>query len=73
MAVDKARTVDWFETQLGVNHLGHFAPTAPLLPAMLTTPGARIASMRAWRRRYGRWQAYNQSKLANLLRILELQ
>ena len=88
MAVDKSRTVDGFETQLGVNHLGHFALTASLLPTMLSTPGARIASMSSMahrggslviddlmfdRRRYGRWQAYNQSKLANLLFTLELQ
>ncbi len=49
MAVDKSRTVDGFETQLAVNHLGHFAPMAPLLPAMLTTPGAGIASISSWR------------------------
>jgi NAD(P)-dependent dehydrogenase (short-subunit alcohol dehydrogenase family) len=88
MAVDESRTVDGFETQLGVNHLGHFALTARLLPALLATPGARIASMSSLahqggrpglddlmfdRRRYGRWQAYCQSKLANLLFIAELQ
>lgn len=87
MAVDKSRTVDGFETQLGINHLGHFALTARLLPVILSTPGARIASMSSMahrggtlaiddlmfdRRRYGRWQAYNQSKLANLLFTLEL-
>ena len=87
MAVDESRTVDGFETQLGVNHLGHFALTARLLPALLSTPGARIASMSSMvhraghlaiddlmfdRRRYSRWQAYSQSKLANLLFVLEL-
>jgi len=88
MAVDQSRTVDGFETQLGVNHLGHFALTARLLPAMLSTRGARIASMSSMghrlgrlviddlmfdRRGYSRWQAYYQSKLANLLFTLELQ
>lgn len=87
MAVDESRTADGFETQLGVNHLGHFALTARLLPALLSTPGARIASMSSMvhraghlaiddlmfdRRRYSRWQAYSQSKLANLLFVLEL-
>jgi protochlorophyllide reductase len=88
MAVDESRTVDGFETQLGVNHLGHFALTARLLPALLSTPGARIVSMSSMAhragcldlddlmfdgRRYSRWQAYCQSKLANLLFIAELQ
>jgi len=88
MAVDESRTKDGFETQLGVNHLGHFALTARLLPVILTTPGARIASMSSLghrgghldlddlmfeRRGYNRWQAYFQSKLANLLFTAELQ
>jgi protochlorophyllide reductase len=88
MAVDESRTRDGFETQLGVNHLGHFALTARLLPVILTTPGARIASMSSLghhgghldlddlmfdRRGYNRWQAYFQSKLANLLFTAELQ
>jgi NAD(P)-dependent dehydrogenase (short-subunit alcohol dehydrogenase family) len=88
MAVDESRTVDGFESQLGVNHLGHFALTARLLPALLSTPGARIASMSSLahrpgrlvmddlmfdRRRYSRWQAYYQSKLAILLFTAELQ
>jgi protochlorophyllide reductase len=88
MAVDRSRTLDGFETQLGVNHLGHFALTARLLPVILSTPGARIASVSSMahrgghlvvddlmfdRRRYGRWQAYSQSKLANLLFTMELQ
>ena len=88
MAVDQSRTVDGFETQLGVNHLGHFALTAHLLPVVLVTPGARIVSMSSLghrsghlviddlmfdRRGYRRWQAYFQSKLANLLFTAELQ
>jgi protochlorophyllide reductase len=87
MAVDRSRTVDGFETQLGVNHLGHFALTNQLLPLLGQTPGSRVVSMsslghRAGRmrfedlmgeRRYGRWSAYFQSKLANLLFTAALQ
>jgi NAD(P)-dependent dehydrogenase (short-subunit alcohol dehydrogenase family) len=87
MAVDPARTVDGFEMQLGVNHLGHFALTARLLPLLLATPGSRVASMSSMghragrlvaddlmfdRRGYQRWNAYFQSKLANLLFTAEL-
>ena len=87
MAVDEGRTADGHELQLGTNHLGHFALTARLLPIMLTVPGSRVATMssmghRAGRlaphdlmgtaRGYGRWRAYFQSKLANLLFTAEL-
>ncbi len=86
MAVDRGRTEDGFEVQFGVNHLGHFALAAHLVPLLRNTPGARVASMssmghRAGRidlddlmgeRRYRRWGAYFQSKLANLLFTAEL-
>jgi protochlorophyllide reductase len=86
MAVDEARTAQGFEMQFGVNHLGHFALTARLLPLLLATPGSRVGSMssmghRAARgpadprleRRYDRWQSYFQSKLANIRFTTELQ
>jgi protochlorophyllide reductase len=87
MAIDEARTADGFEMQFGVNHLGHYALTAHLLPLAERTPGARVATMssmghRAGRMRfddlmpqgrdYDRWRAYFQSKLANLLFSAEL-
>ena len=87
MAVDRGLTADGFETHIGVNHLGHFALTARLLPLLLATGGSRIVTMSSmaarlghvdlgdlmWERRpYDRWQAYFQSKLANLLFTLEL-
>ncbi len=88
MAVDRGRTAEGFETQFGVNHLGHFALTARLLPVIKDVPGARIATMSSVghraarldlddlmyeRRRYDRWSPYAQSKLANLLFTAELQ
>jgi protochlorophyllide reductase len=86
MAVDESKTVDGFEMQFGVNHLGHFALTADLLPALLATPGARVVSMSSmghrmgsmhfddimFEKKYDRWKPYFQSKLANLLFTAEL-
>ena len=86
MALDRAMTEDGFEMQFGVNHLGHFVITAELLPPLLATPGSRIANMSSMghrgghidfanlnaERSYGRWPAYFQSKLANLLFTAEL-
>ena len=83
MALPKARTTDGFELQIGTNHLGHFALTQLLLPHV-TGRVVTIASGAAqrghidlddlnWeRRRYRRWGAYSQSKLANLLFTFEL-
>ena len=86
MAIPYRRTVDGFELQLGVNHLGHFALTGLILPALRNRPGGRVVTVSSLlhkfgriqfddlqsERRYGRWAAYNQSKLANLMFVLEL-
>jgi NAD(P)-dependent dehydrogenase (short-subunit alcohol dehydrogenase family) len=87
MAVPERRTVDQFEMQLAVNHLGHFALTALLLPALLPRSGARVVSVTSTARligrpldprnphlmgRYGPWKAYGQAKTANLHFALEL-
>src|SRR5215213_6887824 len=87
MAIPERRTEDGFELQLAVNHLGHFALTALLLPALLASAGARVVSVTSTGRHAGRavdpnnphlagnydpWRAYGQSKLANLHFALEL-
>ena len=45
MALPYGTTADGFETQFGVNHLGHFALTGLLLPVLLGTPGARVVTL----------------------------
>jgi NAD(P)-dependent dehydrogenase (short-subunit alcohol dehydrogenase family) len=84
MAAPYALTVDGFESQIGTNHLGHFALTNLLLPK-LTDRVVTVSSMAHWpgrinfddlnwkSRRYSPWLAYSQSKLANLLFTSELQ
>lgn len=80
MGTPEGRTVDGFETQLGVDHLGHWALTAHLLPALLAAPAARVVTVTSFARLMGRplnsanphlkgsyepWRAYGQAKLAN--------
>lgn len=87
MALDRSRTVDGFESQFGTNHLGHFALTGLLLPIIGGQDGGRIVTVSSIahrpgrvrlddphyeRRRYSRWGAYFQSKLANVHFGLEL-
>ncbi|WP_251093283.1 oxidoreductase [Streptomyces sp. Caat 7-52] len=86
MAVPYGTTADGFETQFGVNHLGHFALTGLLLPRLLAAPGARVVTVSSMlhalanvdlrdpnsRRNYRRWIAYARSKSANLLFTHEL-
>jgi len=80
MGIPERRTADGFEMQLGVDHLGHFALTARLLPALLKATAARVVTVTSSAHhmgravdpsnpnldgRYGPWRAYNQAKLAN--------
>ncbi|WP_375390106.1 oxidoreductase [uncultured Amnibacterium sp.] len=84
MATDEARTAEGFELQLATNFLGHFALTALLLPR-LTDRVVLLSSLAHWggrivlddlnrtRRRYSRWAAYADSKLADLMFAFDLQ
>jgi NAD(P)-dependent dehydrogenase (short-subunit alcohol dehydrogenase family) len=84
MAAPYSLTNDGFESQIGTNHLGHFALTNLLLPK-LSDRVVTVSSMAHWpgridladlnyqNRRYSPWLAYSQSKLANLLFTSELQ
>jgi protochlorophyllide reductase len=87
MATPLRRTADGFELQFATNHLGHFALTGVLLPVLLRAKGPRVVTVSSnahrtgrndwsdpnWeRRRYLKWLAYGQSKLANLLFTREL-
>ncbi len=84
MAVPYTKTVDGFESQIGTNHLGHFALTNLLLPK-ITDRVVTVSSFMHllgkislkdlnWKARpYSAWLAYGQSKLANLLFTSELQ
>jgi NAD(P)-dependent dehydrogenase (short-subunit alcohol dehydrogenase family) len=87
MASPRRETKDGFELQFGTNHLGHFALTARLIGAMEGRRDARVVTVSSnahkigrisfdnlqGERHYFRWNAYNQSKLANLLFALELE
>ncbi|MCX5117873.1 oxidoreductase [Micromonospora sp. NBC_00362] len=81
MACPETRVGPGWEGHFAVNHLGHYALTNLLWPALTAPDTARVVSVAsgrnpAWRirwddvqfeRGYDKWEAYTQSKLANIL------
>jgi NAD(P)-dependent dehydrogenase (short-subunit alcohol dehydrogenase family) len=80
-------TAQGYERQFGTNHLGHFALTGRLLPALARQPGSRVVTVSSNQHKrakgidfddlqgehsYRPWGAYAQSKLANAMFVLEL-
>lgn len=80
MGMPERRTANGFEMQLGVDHLGHFAFDAHLLPAVLRANSARVVTVTSTARFmgrpfdpsnphlegcYGPWKSYAQAKMAN--------
>lgn len=81
-------TADGFERQFGTNFLGPFALTGLLMPALQRAASPRVTTVASgaanlglrrinfddlqWERSYGPWKAYCQSKLADLMFMLEL-
>src|SRR2546430_981368 len=80
-------TAQGYERQFGTNHLGHFALTGRLLPALAQRPGSRVVTVSSNQHKrakridfddlqaehgYRPWGAYAQSKLANAMFVLEL-
>ena len=87
MACPLTRTVQGWEAQFATNHLGHFALTTALLPALLKAAPSRVVALSSSghkiagvdfddihfeRREYNKWKAYGQAKSANALMSLGL-
>ncbi len=86
MAIPRSLSADGFEMQLATNHLGHFALTLGLMPALQRAATARVVTVSSTvhfggrihfddldgERGYSPWPWYFQSKLANLLFVAEL-
>ncbi len=80
MAMPERQTEDGFESQFGVNHLGHWTLTGLLLSKILQSSAPRVVTVTSsahhlvkgidfenphLRGKYSPWNAYSQSKLAN--------
>jgi len=87
MACPLERIEHGYEMQLGTNHLGHFLLAGLLAPALRRAAPARIVCVSSsghrfstvnfedphyHKRPYDKWEAYGQSKTANIWHALEL-
>ena len=82
MACPLMRTAQGFEMQFGTNHLSHFLLTGLLSPALINGSASRVINLSSaghkfgpfnfsdpnyHQREYDKWQAYGESKTANVL------
>lgn len=81
MACPETRVGPGWESQFGVNHMGHFALTQALMPLLTKTKGTRVVALSStghkitdirwddvqFDARYNKWKAYGQAKTANAL------
>lgn len=81
------KTADGFETQFGVNFIGHYVLTASLFPLIKNGKNARIVTLSSIAHRgaeidyanlkleklFNKFREYGQSKVADLIFALELQ
>ncbi len=86
MATPETRVGPGWEAQFATNHLGHFALTNLLWPALAADGGARVVAVSSLGHRrspirfddlhfehgYEKWAAYGQAKTANALFALQL-
>ena len=88
MATPHQRTADGLELQMATNYFGPFALTGLLFPRLVDSGDGRVVAVSSQgsrmarrpplddphdqSRRYGRWQAYFASKLADLMFVFEL-
>lgn len=82
MACPEARVGPGWESQFGINHMGHFALTRALFPLLERTSGARVIALSSTAHKisdilwddvqfektpYDKWRAYGQAKTADAL------
>ena len=86
MACPETRVGPGWEAQFATNHLGHFALTNLLWPALASDGGARVVALSSrghrrspirwddlqFERGYDKWEAYGQAKTANVLFAVRL-